>query len=65
MNCTDNEIGQAGLSRWVPRRAKSRGAKPGVTGAGVLGPHKEKNDGMWKFTRFEITPEAKKKLSAS
>ena len=64
MNCSTWEISQAGLSRWVPVRAKQRGAKPGVTGAGVLGPHKEKNDGMWKFTRFEITPEVKKKLLA-
>ena len=64
MNCTDYEISQAGLSRWVPRRAKRPGAKPGVTGAGVMGPHEEKNDEMWKFTRFEITPEVKRKLLA-
>ena len=60
MNCSTWEISQAGLSRWVPVRAKQRGAKPGVTGAGVMGPTKKGNNSMWKFTRFLLTPEAKK-----
>ena len=64
MNCSTWEISQAGLSRWVPVRAKQRGAKPGVTGAGVMGPTKEVNNSMWKFTRFLLTPEAKKRLLA-
>ena len=64
MNCSTWEISQAGLTRWVPVRAKRRGAKPGVTGAGVMGPNKEKNDELWKSTRFQLTPDAKRRLLA-
>ena len=29
-----------------------------------MGPNKENNDEMWKFTRFQLTPDAKRKLLA-
>ena len=64
MNSSEYEVFQAGLRRVVPVRAKRRGTKPGVRGAGVLGPHKHKNDEMWKFSHFEPTKEEKKKLLA-
>ena len=65
INCSRVEVCEAGLRRVVPVRAKQRGAKPGITGEGVMGPHKEKNDEQWLFSaRFEPTDEEKKKLLA-
>ena len=64
MNISEYEVATAGLRQVVPVRAKRRGAKPGVRGAGVMGPHKDKNDEMWRFPKFESTDEDKQKLLA-
>ena len=64
MNISEYDVATAGLRQVVPVRAKRRGAKPGVGGAGVMGPHKDKNDEMWRFPKFESTDEDKQKLLA-
>ena len=64
INASEYEVAQSGLRRVVPVRAKRRGAKPGMKGAGVLGPHKNKNDEMWKFPKYEPTAEDRRKLLA-
>ena len=64
INCSRLEVCEAGLRRVIPVRAKQRGAKPGMTGAGVVGPHKENNDEQWWFSEVEATAEEKKKLLA-
>ena len=49
---------------WSEVRAKQRGAKPGITDEGVMGPNKEKNDEQWLFSRVEATVGEKRKLLA-
>ena len=64
INCSRLEVCEAGLRRVVPVRAKQKGAKPGMTGEGVMGPHKEKNNDQWLLSAAEPTEEEKRKLLA-